>query len=94
MLSAVEKISRTLGAPDGGRVLPLAVETIRELKTERRDVLEALRDLKVALATMNCDGLSEEVTNLPAVTWMDGVKVERVVRGDEPGVVHLHGYWE
>ena len=25
---------------------------------------------------------------------MDGAKVERVVRGDEPGVVHLHGYWD
>ena len=64
------------------------------LKAERRDVLEALRDLKVALATTNYDGLIEEVTNLPAVTWMDGAKVERVVRGDEPGVVHLHGYWD
>jgi hypothetical protein len=94
MLSAAEKISRKLGAPDGGEYRRWLRERIRELKAERRDVLEALRDLKVALATTNYDGLIEEVTNLPAVTWMDGAKVERVVRGDEQGVVHLHGYWD
>jgi hypothetical protein len=84
MLSAAEKISRKLGAPDGGEYRRWLRETIRELKAEHRDVLEALRDLKVALATTNYDGLIEEVTKLPAVTWMDGAKVERVVRGDEP----------
>jgi SIR2-like domain len=94
MLSVAEKISRKLGAPDGGEYRRWLREKIRVLKAERRDVLEALRDLKVALATTNYDGLIEEVTNLPAVTWMDGAKVERVVRGDEPGVVHLHGYWD
>jgi hypothetical protein len=25
---------------------------------------------------------------------MDGAKVERVLRGDEPGIVHLHGCWD
>jgi tetratricopeptide (TPR) repeat protein len=94
MLSAAEKISRKLGAPDGGEYRRWLRETVHELKAERRDVLEALRDLQVALATTNYDGLLEEVTKLPAVTWMDGAKVERVVRGNEPGVVHLHGYWD
>jgi SIR2-like domain len=94
MLSAAEKISRKLGAPDGGEYRRWLRETVRELKPERRDVLEALRAMKVALATTNYDGLIQEVTHLPAVTWMDGAKVERVVRGDEPGVVHLHGYWD
>jgi len=94
MLSAAEKISVKLGAPNGGEYSRWLRETIRELKAERRDVLEALRDLKVALATTNYDGLIEEVAGLPAVTWMDSAKVERVLRGDEPGVLHLHGYWE
>jgi hypothetical protein len=94
MLSAAEKISRKLGAPDGGEYRRWLRETICELKAERPAVLEALRDLKVALATTNYDGLIEEVTKLPAVTWMDGAKVERVVRGEESGVVHLHGYWD
>lgn len=92
MLSAAEKISRKLCAPNGGEYGRWLHETIGELKAERRDVLEALRDLNVALATTNYDGLIEEVTNLRAVTWMDGAKVERVLRGDEQGILHLHGY--
>jgi len=28
------------------------------------------------------------------VTWRDGPRVERVLRGDEPGVLHLHGRWQ
>ena len=93
MLSAAEKIARRLGAPKGGEYSRWLRETIGELKAERRDVLEALCNLNVALATTNYDGLIEEITGLPAVTWMDGAKVERVLRGDEPGVLHLHGYW-
>jgi hypothetical protein len=34
-----------------------------------------------------------EVTGLRPVTWMAGAVVERVLHGDEPGVLHLHGYW-
>jgi tetratricopeptide (TPR) repeat protein len=68
-------------------------ESVGALQAERREALEALRDLHVALATTNYDGLIEEVTELPPVTWMDGARVERVLRGDEPGVLHLHGYW-
>jgi SIR2-like domain len=94
MLSAAEKISRKLVAPSGGEYRRWLRDTIGKLKAERRDVLEALRDLKLALATTNYDALIEEVTNLPAVTWMDGAKVERVLRGAEQGILHLHGYWD
>jgi tetratricopeptide (TPR) repeat protein len=94
MLSAAEKISRKLGAPKGGEYSRWLRETIGVLKAERRGVVEALRDLKIALATTNYDGLIEEVTGLSAVTWMDGAKVERVLRGDENGILHLHGYWD
>jgi SIR2-like domain len=45
------------------------------------------------VATTNYDGLVEEVTGWPVVTWRDGVRVQRVLRGDERAVVHLHGYW-
>jgi tetratricopeptide (TPR) repeat protein len=94
MLSAAEKIARRLGAPKGGEYSRWLRETIGELKAERRNVLEALCNLNVALATTNYDGLIEEVTELPAVTWMDGAKVERVLRSDERGILHLHGYWD
>jgi hypothetical protein len=50
--------------------------------------------LGAKLATTNYDGLIEEVTGLPPVTWMNTAKVERLIRGDEKGVLHLHGYWD
>jgi hypothetical protein len=94
-LSAAEKVCCKLRkCREYGRWLG---ETIGRLKAEHRDVLEALRDLhdlKVALATTNYDGLIEEVTSLSAVTWMDGAKVVRVIRGDENGVLHLLGTLE
>jgi SIR2-like domain/Tetratricopeptide repeat len=94
MLSTAEVISAKLGAPQGGEWRRWLRETVGELRAQRRDVLEALRDLGIILATTNYDGLIEEVTDLPAVTWRDGARVERVLRGGEPGVLHLHGYWQ
>jgi SIR2-like domain len=93
LLAAAETIAAKLGAPKGGEYRRWLRESVGTLRAERRKALEALRDLHVALATTNYDDLLEEVTGLPPVTWMDGARVERVLRGDEPGVLHLHGYW-
>jgi tetratricopeptide (TPR) repeat protein len=93
LLSAAEKISRKLGAPDGEYRRWLR-ETFESLNATDRSVLEALRDLGIPLATTNYDGLLEEVTDLDPVTWREGAAVERVVRGDDRAILHLHGYWE
>lgn len=93
MLAAAEVVSDKLGAPGGGEWRRWLRESVGALRAEQRDVIEALRDLGVVLATTNYDGLIEEVTGLPAVTWRDGAVVERVLRGDEEGVLHLHGLW-
>jgi SIR2-like domain len=94
MLAAAEVISAKLAAPQGGEWRRWLRETVGKLGAQRHDVLEALRDLGVILATTNYDGLIEEVTGLSAVTWRDGARVERVLRGEETGVLHLHGYWQ
>ena len=93
LLAAAETIAAKLGAPKGGEYRRWLRESVGALTAERREALEALRDMRVALATTNYNDLIGEVTGLPPVTWMDGVVVERVLRGDEPGVLHLHGYW-
>jgi tetratricopeptide (TPR) repeat protein len=48
----------------------------------------------VQFATTNYDKLIEAVTKLPSVTWMQKERVERVIRGDEKGVLHLHGSFD
>ena len=89
-----EIIASKLDSPSGGEYRRWLRETVGTLRASERSVLEALRDLKFSLATTNYDGLIEEVTGWPAVTWQDGAKVERVIRGDDQGVLHLHGYWD
>jgi tetratricopeptide (TPR) repeat protein len=94
LLSGAEKVSRKLGAPLSGEYSRWLRESVGALHAVHREILEALKELGVVLATTNYDDLIEGVTGLPAVTWMDGARVERVLRGDEPAVVHLHGHWQ
>jgi tetratricopeptide (TPR) repeat protein len=94
LLSVAELVASNLGSPRGGEYGRWLRETVGALRAVHRDVLEALRDLGVTIATTNYDGLIEEVTSRPPVTWQDGARVERVLRRDDPGVLHLHGYWE
>jgi|GEM_PF-4128654 len=93
LLSAAEKISSKLGSQGGeyGRWLR---ETVGALRIERSDVITALKDLGVPIATTNYDSLIEQVTELQSVSWRQAAQVEYLIRGAEPGVLHLHGYWQ
>ncbi|MDP9366396.1 MAG: tetratricopeptide repeat protein [Chloroflexota bacterium] len=94
VLSVAEQVSSRLGAPAGGEYRRWLRETVGSLRIVRPEVLEALKDLGVPLATTNYDGLIEEATGWRPVTWRDSARTERVLRGDEQGVLHLHGHWE
>src|ERR1039458_7243702 len=60
LVSAAEKISRKLQAPDGGEFTRWLGETVGALQVREPAVLEALRDLQVPLATTNYDHLRSE----------------------------------
>jgi tetratricopeptide (TPR) repeat protein len=94
LISAAELISDRLGAPNGGEWRRWLRESVGALQVINREVLEALRDLNAPLATTNYDSLLSEVTGLRSVTWNEGAKVERVLRGEDKGILHLHGYWD
>lgn len=93
LLSAAEKISRRLGAPDGGAYGKWLRETVGALKIRHPDVPAALGDLGLPLLTTNYDGILEDATRRPPLTWRDGGLVERVIRGEDASIVHLHGHW-
>lgn len=93
LLSAAEEISRGLGAPRGTEYARWLRDTVGRFRVQDSTVIEALAGLGLPLATTNYDGLLEEVTGLPPVTWREEERIERVVRGDEPGILHLHGFW-
>jgi tetratricopeptide (TPR) repeat protein len=94
LLSAATKIETTLEAPGGGLFRKWLRDSVGALKVVDRGVIEALHALGVPMATTNYDGLIEEITGLPPVTWKQAHEVERVLRGEGPGVLHLHGHWE
>lgn len=45
------------------------------------------------IATTNYDSILEEALGWPVVTWRDSTRIQRVYRGDEQAVIHVHGYW-
>jgi hypothetical protein len=96
---AAEAISSGLGGPSSGefsRWLRETVGTFAEASGDN-DVLRSIRELSergVVLATVNYDGVLERATGLPPVTWRQRARVERILRGDERGILHLHGYWD
>jgi SIR2-like domain len=92
LLSAAEKIQTKLSS-QGGEYSRWLRETVGALKPENRDVISALRELGVLIATTNYDSLIEQVTGLREVTWRESSQVERLIRGAETGVLHLHGHW-
>ena len=94
LLSVAERVASRLGAPGGGEYRMWLRETVGALRASDPSVPEALAGLGVVIATTNYDGLLEEVTGRPPVTWRDGARVERVVRREDPGIVHLHGHWQ
>ncbi len=94
LLSVAERIASKLGAPEGGEYARWLRETVGALRAEDPSILSALRELGCVLATTNYDSLLEEATGRSQVTWRAGARVERVVRGKDPGILHFHGHWQ
>ncbi len=92
LLAAAYKITEKLGGSAGGEYRNWLKESVGSLQLKSRGVIEAIRNLGVPIATTNYDGLLEEVTGLEAVTWRDHARVQSVLQGREPAILHLHGY--
>ena len=94
LILAAEAVTYRLGGRDHGEYRRWLKETVGGLGASYLEVLEALRDLGGILATTNYDGLLEQVTRRPAVTWQDQARAQAVLRGGEQAVLHLHGFWQ
>lgn len=97
-IEAAEWLTRKLGGPEGGAFAAWLRATAGAFTAEARDstVLAALAALEAQgalLVTTNYDGLLETVTGAPPVTWREPARVGRILRGDDRGILHLHGYW-
>lgn len=86
--SAVEKALRGSGVY--ARWLKDSVGT---LPLTSREVFDALAELELPIATCNYDGLIETALKRQAITWRDHPMVLRFLKGQQAGVLHLHGHY-
>ncbi|HZI03761.1 MAG TPA: SIR2 family protein, partial [Archangium sp.] len=93
LLSAAEKIEQKLGGRGGGDYARWLHRTVGSLKVTHPEVPAALRDLGLPLLTTNYDDVLLQVTGWQRLTWKEGSSVERVLRGEDEAVVHLHGHF-
>ena len=89
-----EQITVKLGGPSGGELKRWLRETVGALRVRHPDVPQALAELGVPLLTTNYDDILEDATGLRALDWRDTADVERVLRGEDRAIVHVHGYWQ
>jgi hypothetical protein len=98
-IAAAEAVTQALGGPGGGEFRLWLRDTAgrfaqEKVETPALTAIAALAARGVVIATVNYDGVLEAATGLPAVTWREPARVERLLRGDERGILHLHGHWD
>ena len=94
---AAEKATDGLGgrgSPEYRQWLAEAVGGLRATDTVVLDAIVALADDGALIATTNYDDVLAAALGWDVVTWRDPTRLQRVLRGREQAVVHLHGHWK
>jgi 4-hydroxy-L-threonine phosphate dehydrogenase PdxA len=93
-LETAQKITTALGGPRGGDYARWLRASVGSLQCQSPDVIQTVSSFAKSIWTTNYDSLIEQATGLRATTWQQRSMIDRLVRGDEKFVMHLHGYWE
>lgn len=98
-ITAAEELAKALDARQGGgnfaSWLREAVGSFEEsiVDTSVLEPIALLARMGATIATVNYDGVLESVTGLHPVTWRQPNRALRVLRGEDRGILHLHGHW-
>ena len=69
-------------------------DEIGSLMATNKELGSAIKFLNVPVATTNYDGLLEKALLTDnSATWANKSEMMRILRGETPGVAHLHGFW-
>jgi hypothetical protein len=76
-----------------GRYRSWLEAVFKNLTADRPQIIQAIHDFGVPIATTNYDHFLEYSTNLPSITWKDEADMESWLHGDQDAILHLHGSW-
>jgi len=76
-----------------GRLEEWLRDTVGKLEVKTPAILDAIHGLGCPIVTTNYDGLLDR-TGLSAVTWQQASHVDRIIRGEDKGTIHLHGRFD
>src|SRR4051812_5737930 len=96
-IGAADRVTDKLGGEGHAEFRTWLEDQLGELKAERPDLLEALKELARAgclLSTTSYDGMLGDALALPVIAWTDHARVLKYLNGERKGVLHLHGYWD
>lgn len=96
LIAAAEKATDALGGRRSIGYSEWLRDAVGDMVVTDAAVPEAIKMLAEAgalIATTNYDSILEETLAVPAVTWRDSARAQRVLRGHDRAIVHLHGHW-
>lgn len=93
LIQAASRIEKALrGVHDGEYGLWLK-DSVGALKLNDKRTIDAILSWGTRVATTNYDNLFEDASGLHPVVWKQVHLALQVLRGDQPGVLHLHGHY-
>lgn len=93
LIQAASRIEKALRGVHDGEYRQWLTNSVGALKLKDRRTIEAILSWKTRVATTNYDNLFEDVSGLQPVVWDQGHLALQVLRGDLPGILHLHGHY-
>jgi parallel beta-helix repeat protein len=94
MLATAQMVTDWMGGRDGGLYREFLYHSFHGLPLIDTDVIRAVANLRVPVATTNYDSLIEDALGWDRATWVDSHRLQRVFREREHVVAHLHGHWD
>lgn len=93
MIEGAQALQEFLRERPGNHFRKWLSATVGSATAVQPGLLRAIADLAIPIATTNYDDLLIRAIGGDPVTWKDPAGIQRVLRGGERGVIHIHGHW-
>jgi hypothetical protein len=93
LIQAASRIEKALRNVHDGEYGLWLTDSVGALKLNNRQTIDAILSWGTRVATTNYDNLFEDASGLQPIVWDQGHLALQVLRGDLPGILHLHGHF-